>query len=134
MFKTKKYYKNQNDLLINELQICSEKISKLKRDSEEIKESYDLIKIKLSEREKELKKCISSDAKHQLEIINLKDQIKEYKKNKKQLEKENNELKSNKDLVKRIPSGRKPKGQTIGVKYSTKTSKIIKSVKEVEDE
>lgn len=53
----------------------------------------------------------------------LKEQVKE-------LEAQLKNLQSDRYLVRKVPSGRKPKGQTVRVKDSNVNSKIIKNIKE----
>jgi chromosome segregation ATPase len=48
----------------------------------------------------------------------------------KDLEEQLKELQSNRYLVRKVPEGRKPKGQVIRSKGSNVTSKIIKKIKE----
>ena len=67
----------------------------------------------------------------QKQLIEIKDN--KYKEEKKELNKKIKELEKELDkryIIKKLPSGRKPKGQTMSIKSSSVQSKIIKGLKE----
>ncbi len=140
--KTKRYYKNQNQILLCEINSCNTKINKLQKHLDNYDEVIKVYENKLKQRENELKKTISSDARHQVAIIKLKDEIKqknkEIKDTIKTKDKEILELKIKLEnsipLIKLKPT-KVPKGQRIGIKSGVRESKIIANIyKEVKDE
>ena len=67
----------------------------------------------------------------QKQLIEIKDN--KHKEEKKELNKKIKELEKELDkryIIKKLPSGRKPKGQTMSIKSSSVQSKIIKGIKE----
>lgn len=140
--KTKRYYKNQNQILLCEINSCNTKINELKKNLDAYHVIIESFESNLKQRENELKKTISSDAKHQVAIIKLKDEIKQKNKELKDTiktkDKEILELKTKLEnsipLIKLKPE-KVPKGQRIGIKSSARESKIIANIyKEVKDE
>lgn len=140
--KTKRYYKNQNQILLCEINSCNTKINKLQKHLDNYDEVIKVYENKLKQRENELKKTISSDARHQVAIIKLKDEIKQKNKELKDTiktkDKEILELKTKLEnsipLIKLKPA-KVPKGQRIGIKSGVRESKIIANIyKEVKDE
>ena len=140
--KTKRYYKNQNQILLCEINSCNTKINELQKHLDNYDEIINVYENKLKQRENELKKAISSDARHQVAIIKLKDEIKqknkEIKDTIKTKDKEILELKiklENSIPVIKLKSEKVPKGQRIGIKSGARESKIIANIyKEVKDE
>lgn len=140
--KTKRYYKNQNQILLCEINSCNTKINELQKHLDNYDEIINVYENKLKQRENELKKTISSDARHQFAIIKLKDEIKqknkEIKDTIKTKDKEILELKTkleNSIPVIKLKPEKVPKGQRIGIKSGVRESKIIANVyKEVKDE
>lgn len=140
--KTKKYYKNQNQILLCEINSCNTKINELQKHLDNYDEIINVYENKLKQRENELKKAISSDARHQVAIIKLKDEIKqknkEIKDTIKTKDKEILELKTkleNSIPVIKLKPEKVPKGQRIGIKSGVRESKIIANIyKEVKDE
>ena len=66
-----------------------------------------------------------------IQLIEIKDN--KHKEEKKELNKKIKELEKELDkryIIKKLPSGRTPKGQKIGIKSSTVQSRIIKEIKE----
>ena len=119
-----------NKGLADDLKISQNEVTKLSallntlRDDKEkvIRKHNDLLnrKDKLREQVTELKK----------EATNLKEELKLVKEEKSAVEKEYADFKKDKWLINKIPSGRIPNKQRIGVKSGAKTSRIIKKVKE----
>lgn len=140
--KTKKYYKNQNQILLCEINSCNTKINELQKHLDNYDEIINVYENKLKQRENELKKTISSDARHQVAIIKLKDEIKQKNKEIKDTikikDKEILELKTkleNSIPVIKLKPEKVPKGQRIGIKSGVRESKIIANIyKEVKDE
>lgn len=140
--KTKRYYKNQNQILLCEINSCNTKINELQKHLDNYDEIINVYENKLKQRENELKKTISSDARHQVAIIKLKDEInqknKEIKDTIKTKDKEILELKTkleNSIPVIKLKPEKVPKGQRIGIKSGVRESKIIANIyKEVKDE
>lgn len=140
--KTKRYYKNQNQILLCEINSCNTKINELQKHLDNYDEIINVYENKLKQRENELKKTISSDARHQVAIIKLKDEIKqknkEIKDTIKTKDKEIFELKTkleNSIPVIKLKPEKVPKGQRIGIKSGVRESKIIANIyKEVKDE
>lgn len=107
----------------NEITKLSALLNTLRDDKEKvIKKHNDLSnrKDKLREQVTELKK----------EVTSLKEELRLTREEKSTVEKEYANFKKDKWLINKIPSGRIPNKQRIGVKSSAKTSKIIKDVKE----
>lgn len=107
----------------NEVTKLSALLNTLRDDKEKvIKKHNDLSnrKDKLREQVTELKK----------EVTSLKEELRLTREEKSAVEKEYADFKKDKWLINKIPSGRIPNKQRIGVKSSAKTSKIIKDVKE----
>ena len=114
-----RYYKNQNQILLCEINSCNTKINELQKHLDNYDEIIEVYENKLKQRENELKKTISSDAKHQKdkEILELK-----------------TKLENSIPLIKLKPA-KVPKGQKIGIKSGARESKIIANIyKEVKDE
>ena len=140
--KTKRYYKNQNQILLCEINSCNTKINELQKHLDNYDEIINVYENKLKQRENELKKTISSDARHQVAIIKLKDEIKqknkEIKDTIKTKDKEILELKTkleNSIPVIKLKPVKVPNGQKIRLKSGAKESRIIANVyKEVKDE
>ena len=140
--KTKKYYKNQNQILLCEINSSNTKINELQKHLDNYDEIINVYENKLKQRENELKKTISSDARHQVAIIKLKDEIKQKNKEIKDTikikDKEILELKTkleNSIPVIKLKPEKVPKGQRIGIKSGVRESKIIANIyKEVKDE
>ena len=140
--KTKRYYKNQNQILLCEINSSNTKINELQKHLDNYDEIINVYENKLKQRENELKKTISSDARHQVAIIKLKDEIKQKNKEIKDTikikDKEILELKTkleNSIPVIKLKPEKVPKGQRIGIKSGVRESKIIANIyKEVKDE
>ena len=121
--KTKRYYKNQNQILLCEINSCNTKINELQKHLDNYDEIINVYENKLKQRENELKKTISSDARHQVAIIKDKE-ILELK----------TKLENSIPVIKLKPE-KVPKGQRIGIKSGVRESKIIANIyKEVKDE
>lgn len=95
-----------------------------------LKEEYKSLRDRLNLAEK-ANKGLADDLKvSQNEVTNLKEELKLAKEEKSAVEKEYADFKKDKWLINKIPSGRIPNKQRIGVKSGAKTSRIIKKVKE----
>lgn len=130
MYRTKKWYKEKYELLIEEQKTDTKKIEDLKKDVDNYKDSAEKLDITLKIREKDLKKSTADNIKYQATIIKLKDELAVLKKLNKEYEKK---LKNSFTVTKVRPAVPR-KGQTMGIKSSTKQSKIIKAVKGVDNE
>lgn len=140
--KTKRYYKNQNQILLCEINSCNTKLNELQKHLNNYDEIVTTYENKLKQRENELKKCISSDTRHQVAIIKLKDEIKQKNKEMKEIiktkDKEISELKTKLESsipVIKLKPVKVPNGQKIRLKSGAKESRIIANVyKEAKDE
>lgn len=162
-WKSKRYYKNQNELLklevlklnteIDKLEGLNDKNDKtikeveksLKKTSNELREAKEIIskyekevnklKNKLNETEESRRKAAGSVGGLKRKNNDLEEELSVANEKIKDLEIKLEESMSDKYLVKKIKSGRKPKGQTIGYRSSTVNSSIMRNLhKEVEDE
>lgn len=162
-WKTKRYYKNQNELLKLEVSKLTTEVAKLKVLNGGLSKTLKKVETSLKSRSYELTNAKGTINRYLEETNRLQKQLDEKEKVRRKaagsvggLKRKNNDLEkelsaanekikdleikleesmSDKYLVKKIKSGRKPKGQTIGYRSSTVNSNIMRNLhKEVDDE
>lgn len=161
-WKTKRYYKNQNELLKLEVLNLNTEIDKLEGLNDKNDETIKEVEKSLKKTSNELREANEIISKYEKEVNNLKNKLNEKEEQRKEaagklggLTKENNKLKEEKKefktkikeleieldkryIIKKLPSGKMPKGQKMSIKRSGVQSRIIKNIKgdygEVENE
>lgn len=119
-----------NKGLAFDLKVSQEEIQDLRKTNEITNADKKSVEVKcfdLSKRKEKLREQVTNLKK---ELSSLKEELKLAKEEKSAVEKEYADFKKDKWLINKIPSGRIPNKQRIGVKSGAKTSRIIKKVKE----